>query len=224
MNYTQEDLNASRVAVEVTGGAQFIRLWSSMAKQNAIASGTRWAYPALPAGIYIEGIAVGTATIDLVFYDPQNAERSRDTILVNVVQADIDADSDNDNTIAAADDETERNAPGKLVRQNVDDDDGNHILDLMDTPPLQAPDDDLVQVNLAFNGQGLSQADLADIRLRLEITEGAQFIRLWDTNTKNNEIVLPLQQPWTLAQLPASLFVEGIASGAAELRLTVSCL
>jgi hypothetical protein len=143
------------------------------------------------------------------------------TILANDPRVDIDVDSNNNGTITGTDDPIEMDAPGNVVMINRDDDNGNGIADYLDLAgPLANPDDDLEPVNLAFIQDGLPQDELNQLVVRLTYT--ANVIRVWDTRTKDHQIVS--DRWWTIAQfnqLPATLFMEGIGSGQGILTLTL---
>ncbi|MEX0676596.1 MAG: Calx-beta domain-containing protein [Pirellulales bacterium] len=162
-------------------------------------------------------------TFLLVLTNASNATIADDTgmcvILANDPKADIDVDSNNDGAIADADDPIETNAPGKIIFWNRDDDNGNTVPDYDDPGPLAAADDDLVPFQLALRQSQLPPATIADLRLTLAVTQVATYVRVWDSATKNNLINLPIT--WTVAQLPGTLYVEGVATGDATLSLTL---
>ena len=142
LNYTPAELAASTVTIEITSGTQFIKLWGSSQKSQAIATGTSWSYNSFPSQLYAEGIANGTATIEFYFKDPQGVERSRDKIRVTVIQVDLDIDSDNTN----AKNDPDRNSTedrredsagsltrlGKLLHANTTNIDGDLVPDFAD--------------------------------------------------------------------------------------------
>lgn len=142
------------------------------------------------------------------------------TILANDPQVDIDVDSNNNGAITETDDPIEMNAPGKVIQLNRDDDNGNGVPDYNDVGPLAFPDDELEPVNLAFVQDGLPQAELAQLVVRL--TYSSNVIQVWDTQTKNHRIAS--ERWWTIDQfnqLPATLFMEGIANGQGSLTLSL---
>lgn len=107
-------------------------------------------------------------------------------------------------------------APGGLVPLNKDDDDTNGTADKDQAGPITG-ENDLVALSVDSSGATTGT-------LKLEAASGGSRVKIWETATKQNEIVLP--KTWDLASEtpPATVWVEGVVASAAprdvELKLT----
>jgi hypothetical protein len=106
--------------------------------------------------------------------------------------------------------------------------DTNGQPDYLDAGPLQAADNDLVPVNLAFIQNGLPQSKLEKLRIGISGNTGNSpsgnyspgSIKLWDSVTKNN--LIEPETTWQANALPGTLYMESVSSsGAAGLVLVL---
>lgn len=132
---------------------------------------------------------------------------------VYVAKPVITTDSNNDGSIDEATDGPVATVyPGRIIRLNDDDDNGNGTADKDESPVTS--EDDLVQVDLSC----LPSTGIIGGQLKLEISSGTS-IRLWDTQTKDHEIVSG--QIYTVESLPPHIWVECVGMGASVLDLVL---
>jgi transglutaminase-like putative cysteine protease len=164
--------------------------------------------------------------------------RSKEISLVPLT-LELDADLNRDG-MWKEDDPLEHTAPGLVVPLNLDDDDGDGVLDNIDgsnadgiagnaddamakadagnntLTPVQ--DDDLIEVKLRA-----LPADLAEGTVHLEVVNDSPRIRLWTTQEKGSdnllldtatatstEFIIGSAEYPTMAELPSSIYAEGI--------------
>lgn len=144
------------------------------------------------------------------------------TVALNVLKltVDIDTDSDNNGTLnrSQAEDDVEADTPnqtvdGRFMTVNDNDSDGNGNSDLSDSN-LAVADPDLIEIVLNANTAGATPAQLAGYSLRIEVSQGANLIKLWDSSKKINQI--QFGQTWA-AGTTQHIWVEGQALGFAVL-------
>lgn len=183
-----------------------VRLWTSPDKQEQIFSGATYTTGAggnMPSQVYIEGYIPGSTTISLALQDRVGTEVSRDDVMVTVVQVDLDIDSNNDgiidtnDTSSGTDDWIETQAPGRVLPVSED---GNS---------------ELAEVRLDV--RGLPSSAFGDYFVTLE--GDSSLLRVWDSVTRSS--LIPFGTSWGLANLPSTVFVEGLATGAATMQLTL---
>lgn len=97
-----------------------------------------------------------------------------------------------------------------LVFVNGDDDNANASPDTADSPV--AGEDDLAERDLVIEPLGV------DLRAVLRATSGAPNVKIWETLDKSSEIVLEQTYDLSADVPPASIFIEGAASGETELE------
>jgi hypothetical protein len=138
----------------------------------------------------------------------------------------------------------QKQMPGGYVQVNANNDNGSFLLyadlrgvvpkpgygipqtrDLAVSPMMiagkLAADPDLLQITLAT--KNLKAGGPENIVLSVQIA-GRAKIQLWDSASKNNKIATPTN--WTVATMPANVYVEGLLEGAAlrEVTLTLQIL
>lgn len=115
--------------------------------------------------------------------------------------------------------EQETEGAGRVIGLNFDDDNANRNADLNELFGPVANEDDLVRAELAYWLRSDAYADDYVASLVVPETEKHR-IRIWDAATKDHEIVLGTT--WRLADMPASVWVEGIDVGSANLSLAIN--
>lgn len=133
----------------------------------------------------IEGIAVGRATVSLIYFDDNNVERDRYEVLVTVGQLDIDMDANRSGVVDATvlddidEDTWERgaNKKGAIVLFNNDDDNSDGVVDC-DNDILDGDDDRVDLASVYLRRLGIDPLP-AGWRIAVALTQEDQF-RLFD--------------------------------------------
>lgn len=147
----------------------------------------------------------------------ENGEVTRN-LTVKVSNLDLDVDSDYDGAITDADDDPLELSAGGVVTANLDDDNGNSVLDRDDSSV--SGENDLAPIQLGFQ----SQTPPSSGTLKLEATSGGSRIKLWQGSTKGTPVALP--KTWNVGTdtIPTTLYLEGVSGSAAardvKLKLT----
>jgi hypothetical protein len=198
------DIDGYTATLSVSGG---VKLWDSQSKEHDITGETR----ELPMNggnvpFYVEGVQPGAATIKFELTAPDGNVLRSDEVKLTVVNVDLDTDSDNSGAIdgTLTEDLEEEQAPGRILWQNYDDDNGNNAPDQNENPVLN--ENNLRPVTLTFDA---GNADLSGYGLELI---AADNLELWDSPSKNNLVPLTytigangIQPP-----LPTIVYVEGL--------------
>ncbi len=139
-----------------------------------------------------------------------------ETVLLSIERpiVDIDTDSDNNQMLeeSLAEDNDEENSPGKVLRYNGNDDNGNGLVDRTDPAPfvdannIPVLDNDLKPVTFKFNTID-AEAALAGFTLNLEVGSN---VKLWKTQDKQ---ALPLTYLIGTNPLPSTFYAEGFDYG-----------
>jgi hypothetical protein len=149
-------------------------------------------------------------------------------MVLRPIALDLRADIDRNGNITNEDDLQETMGNGLVVPMNNDDDDGDQVIDreddnMVDAAGLPVDDNDLIEVGL-----NSLPATLAEGTVILEVIQGQEQIRIWDSREKQNLLVdswidgtdpsrqNPTKQ-WiigtdvaNIGELPKTLFVEGV--------------
>jgi hypothetical protein len=131
---------------------------------------------------------------------------------------DLDADTNHDGGIKQSDDDDEEVIPGRIVGVNDDDDNLNGLKDLADGGSI-ANENNLVRTELRvhpLSGRGVGMT------VRLEVSQGAGNIKVWETSQKGTHITLPKTYTVGTDSIPDAVFIEGISPGDTVLDLVVS--
>ena len=163
------------------------------------------------------------------FVDPENPPigfpiiSGTESLPFVAANADIDTDSNNKDGITEADDPAtdstfEEKAPGKLVRLNNDDDNGNGTPDKNDSG-MTAGENDLVEAIIRSPGVLITQANQWSGTLT-----ASAGIKVW-LDSQRNQLLLNSSGSVTRdlydISFPQSVYVEGIAAGTATLTWEV---
>lgn len=136
-------------------------------------------------------------------------------MLIDVVAnpaVNLTADTDVDGSFNAADDALEDDAIGKLVFVNDDDDDGDLVKDNEDSGAVTGEDDLAeVQINIPASFDGMMA--------RLTVEGDAGSLRLWSAADRTGTIGSMTDYIVGQDPIPASVYVEGLETGVATLRL-----
>jgi hypothetical protein len=145
-------------------------------------------------------------------------------ISLKPISLDLDGDLNKDG-LFTEDDPQETMGMGLVVPVNIDDDDGDGVMDyddneLIDDSGNRVTDDDLVEVKLHAAPAGLSEGT---IKLEIENINSGQ-VKIWLSRDKDNLLLDPSITPikeWPLSSaanltgLPSSIFIEGITGSGA---------
>ena len=132
-----------------------------------------------------------------------------------VVDPDLAVDSDNDGVMDELDDEVEMEAPGRIVACNDDDDDGNDIKDVEQSGAVPGEDDLSLMTWDCKPVDGLAEG----VTLRLEISAGADRIRVWKDAERGEPEPLPAVFIPHGGTMPGRLYLEGVDPGTAVFDL-----
>ncbi len=132
---------------------------------------------------------------------------------VKPVRVDLDVDSDYDRDIDDLDDPIEV-SDGGLVVLNKDDDNGNGIPDMLDQGPVMG-EDDLIPIKLKMEPTSYPYPyPQFEDTLALSVWSGSgeEEIRVWESQNKGAELVLP--KYWIIGRdtIPEILYVEGVGT------------
>lgn len=154
--------------------------------------------------LYIEGLQPSNMANDVKLefkYVGDGCTTSSEKSLT-VVRLDLDADANDDGKIDISDEFKEEN-PGVIVFENWDNDDENPSNTPDKAKPYVKNENDLVPIRLEFSPMPSAGS------LRLEsITEGNK-IKIWTSNTKGTEIILPKKWNLSTENIPTTLYLEG---------------
>jgi RHS repeat-associated protein len=176
-----------------------------------------------PKEIWVEGIAPGTATITLQFYQSGGAYLTTDKLVVTVKppKLDLAVDSDNNGIVVPAIDENEEtNGTGAVVFVNSDNDNGNiHVQDSAVAGVVVA-EDDLRQVVIDV-GVPATVASLPGWSLKLKY-DLPNKLNFYSDDKRANPLVDNDGVTLNPAQFfgnPKTIFVEGLDTGFVTLTL-----
>lgn len=113
---------------------------------------------------------------------------------------------------------------GYVIGANTDDDNENGVEDADELSGPLAGEDDLLAVELDYWLR--ADGEINDFLAWLSITGGNEnSIRIWDSPTKDNEIIPSagnhVGDHWLLAEMPTVVYVEGLTEGTASLTLFI---
>ncbi len=143
------------------------------------------------------------------------------TVRITMVRPipDIDTDSDNNGTIDETpyEDDEEMVDPGRILRWNTDDDNGNGVSDRTEAPLRNAAgqpvmDNELFPAKLSWDSVG---ADMTGCVLELSASSN---LRLWKTLDKES---LPLSYTVGTDTVPPEIYVEGYDLGQGTVTWTI---
>jgi len=201
-----------------------VKIWQDVVK-TPMPTTFAWGDPLSSPGMefWVEGTGIGAATVELKMLRPGGALHQSDKVRFTVVDFDLDTDSDNNGTIngSLAEDRIEMDAPGKMLRHNRDDDNGNGQADRLDPPPFVnaqgAPmnDDDLVPVAITLDSGGVSLTGWT-----VTLTRGAG-IRVWGSQGKLQTTSFNFTVGGGANPLPSTLWVDGHATGQSTVNVAL---
>jgi hypothetical protein len=207
LNYRGNSMEPGEVTTAGAGGLSglFPGWWYDMGRYGTSLSVQALKVSESPGDIRIEVMA-----------DPDGDEGPRgfeltDAVRFTGVKIDLDADSDNTNGTGTPDrspeeEEIEREAPGKYVVLNDDDDNEDGRPDLAESGAAVAGEDDLVPVVLDFTQLGPYREGL---KYGLSVIEGPAKVKVWEDPGKAT-----LFRVGEVLDLPASpqvtVWVEGV--------------
>jgi hypothetical protein len=213
-----------KLTLSATMGGDRIRIWKDAGRATEVIL-TNGCAQVAPGTLYVEGVTNSAALRDVELrleYD-ENPEgqnnrlfKCEDRVKLTAVKVDLDIDSDNNGAIEEADEAQELTEPGKLIYLNHDDDNKNDIEDKAENTAIVTDEDDLQPIKLAFS------PNIAGGKIILAAPSGGSRIQVWGNSTKgvaSEKVDLP--KTWTIGTdaVPATLYVEGIDPGAAQLKL-----
>ncbi len=190
-------------------GDPFTAIKVSDPSHGTLTLNTDGSFRYMPAGDYLGGDQFTYKANDGI------SDGNVATVSISVVRPvpDIDGDSDNSGSIERTPDEEgeEMNAPGYVIPNNVDDDNGNGAEDRNDPGPFvdannqPVTDDELFLVTMSV--PSMSGVNLTNCTLTLVPSAN---VLLWKTRDKQ---VLPATYRIGVDQIPSDIFVEGTGYG-----------
>ncbi len=189
-------------------GATKIKIWTTPDKTGPITLPMTWPVASLPPKLYVEGVETSAASRDvqlrLTYTD--GIITHEDDVALTVVVPKLNI---------ASVPPLQKNSVGGYVVLNDDDDDHDGTPDLAETGTV-AGEHNLVPITLEFEPSAVTTGTL-----ELSAPAGGADIQVWQNPDKGT--LVPLPATWPAGQQPKTLYVEGVATSAAqrdvELRL-----
>jgi hypothetical protein len=179
----------------------------------------------VPGTLYIEALAAGQFTFQLELREPGWTLLDEDPVVFTAVEPpsiDLDVDSDNTGAIDGTpyEESEEMFAPGKMMRPNTDDDNGNGTPDKDDPAPFRdsqgnlVDDDDLRQAKLHLDTNGVI---LTNWTISFSFSFQDDF-KLWETTAKQGPVT-----SYTIGadDVPETVFIEGLKHTQAPITVTL---
>jgi hypothetical protein len=176
----------------------------------------------IPSTLYLEARSTGAINLTLKLLTPgMTTAVDQDAVVFTALAIDLDTDSDNTGTIerSAIEEADEMLPPGKIIRRNHDDDNGNGNADYDDPAPFvdannnPVLDDDLkpLVMSIANAGQDLTG-------FTVSFAPSSSAIKLWKTQDK--QALLSVFTIGTHA-VPDTIYVEGVDYAQPSVQVTL---